>query len=87
MRGWLPDCLLERASDAGRLSALHLGDADLKPMLSTRVTPWPANSDWVMEPKWDGFRLLIAIDAKGRVRAWSRRGASLGDYVEREIGR
>ena len=56
-------------------------------MLSTRVTPWPANSDWVMEPKWDGFRLLVAIDAKGRVRAWSRRGASLADYVEREIGR
>ena len=31
-------------------------------MLSTRVTPWPANSDWVIEPKWDGFRLLVAID-------------------------
>jgi ATP-dependent DNA ligase len=34
-----------------------------------------------MEPKWDGFRLLAAIDRRGRVRAWSRRGASLGDRL------
>jgi ATP-dependent DNA ligase len=34
-----------------------------------------------MEPKWDGFRLLVAIDQHGRVRAWSRRGTSLGDRV------
>jgi ATP-dependent DNA ligase len=34
-----------------------------------------------MEPKWDGFRLLVAVDNKGRVRAWSRRGASLGDRL------
>jgi ATP-dependent DNA ligase len=52
-----------------------------EPMLSTRVALWPVNGDWVMEPKWDGFRLLVAIDAEGRVRAWSRRGASLGDRV------
>ena len=30
--------------------------------------------------KWDGFRLLVAIDATD-ARAWSRRGASLGDRV------
>jgi ATP-dependent DNA ligase len=34
-----------------------------------------------MEPKWDGFRLLVVIDKQGRVRAWSRRGASLGDRL------
>ena len=34
-----------------------------------------------MEPKWDGFRLLVAIDQHGRVRAWSRRGTSLGDRL------
>ncbi len=34
-----------------------------------------------MEPQWDGFRLLVAIDQHGRVRAWSRRGASLGDRL------
>jgi bifunctional non-homologous end joining protein LigD len=35
----------------------------------------------MMEPKWDGFRLLAAIDKRGRVRGWSRRGASLGDRL------
>ena len=36
----------------------------------------------MMEPKWDGFRLLVAIDHHGRIRAWSRRGASLGDRLD-----
>ena len=35
----------------------------------------------MMEPKWDGFRLLVAVDRNGRTRAWSRRGASLGDRL------
>jgi ATP-dependent DNA ligase len=35
----------------------------------------------MMEPKWDGFRLLVAIDKRGRMRAWSRHGASLGDRL------
>ena len=35
----------------------------------------------MMEPKWDGFRLLVAIDLHGRMRAWSRRGTSLGDRL------
>ena len=35
----------------------------------------------MMEPKWDGFRLLVAIDRHGRMRAWSRRGTSLGDRL------
>ncbi len=50
-------------------------------MLSTRAATWPAQDDWAMEPKWDGFRLLVAINQHGRVRAWSRRGASLGDRL------
>ena len=52
-----------------------------EPMLSTRAAAWPAQGDWMMEPKWDGFRLLVAIDHHGRVRAWSRRGTSLGDRL------
>lgn len=52
-----------------------------EPMLSTRAAAWPAHGDWMMEPKWDGFRLLAAIDKRGRMRAWSRRGASLGDRL------
>lgn len=34
-----------------------------------------------MEPKWDGFRLLVAIDRHGRVRVWSRRGTSLAGHL------
>ena len=52
-----------------------------EPMLSTRASAWPAQGDWMMEPKWDGFRLLVAIDLHGRMRAWSRRGTSLGDRL------
>ena len=51
------------------------------PMLSTRAAKWPTQGDWMMEPKWDGFRLLVVIDHQGRMRAWSRRGASLGDRL------
>jgi ATP-dependent DNA ligase len=39
-----------------------------------------------MQPKWDGFRLLVAVDRAGRVRAWSRHGTSLtaglGDLLQ-----
>jgi bifunctional non-homologous end joining protein LigD len=52
-----------------------------EPMLSTRAATWPAQGDWMMEPKWDGFRLLVAIGERARIRAWSRRGASLGDRL------
>jgi DNA ligase 1 len=45
------------------------------PMLSASSRAWPTGEDWVLQPKWDGFRLLIAIDV--RVRAWSRHGTSL----------
>jgi ATP-dependent DNA ligase len=31
----------------------------------------------VLQPKWDGFRLLIELDDDHRVRAWSRHGTSL----------
>ncbi|MGZ6616909.1 MAG: ATP-dependent DNA ligase [Solirubrobacteraceae bacterium] len=54
-----------------------------EPMLSSRAATWPAQGDWRMEPKWDGFRLLVAVDQQRRVRAWSRRGASLGDRLGR----
>jgi DNA ligase 1 len=46
-------------------------------MLSASSRAWPTGEDWVLQPKWDGFRLLIAIDTRGRVRAWSRHGTSL----------
>lgn len=32
------------------------------PMLAKRVETFPAGSDWVYEPKWDGFRVLVFRD-------------------------
>jgi ATP-dependent DNA ligase len=52
-----------------------------EPMLSTPAAAWPARGDWMMEPKWDGFRLLVEIGDDARMRAWSRRGTSLGDRL------
>jgi hypothetical protein len=28
----------------------------------------------VYEPKWDGYRIVIVVDATGTVRLWSRQG-------------
>jgi len=50
-------------------------------MLSSSGRRWPAGGEWVLEPKWDGFRLLVDVGADGRVRIWSRHGASLTDRV------
>ena len=52
-----------------------------EPMLSTPAARWRAQGDRMMEPKWDGFRLLVAIGERARIRAWSRRGTSLGDRL------
>ena len=47
------------------------------PMLSCSARRWPEGGEWVLQPKWDGFRLLIDVDDDRRVRAWSRHGTSL----------
>ena len=36
-----------------------------------------AGDGWVLEPKYDGYRLLVETKAAGRVCAWSRHGTSL----------
>jgi bifunctional non-homologous end joining protein LigD len=38
---------------------------------------WPAGGHWVLQPKWDGFRLLLHVGADGEVRGWSRHGTDL----------
>jgi ATP-dependent DNA ligase len=43
-------------------------------MLSTAIRSWPEGGDWVLEPKFDGFRVLIEVTSDRRVRAWSRHG-------------
>ena len=52
-----------------------------EPMLSSSARGWPAGGDWVLQPKWDGFRLLVDVGADHRIRAWSRHGTSLGDRL------
>ena len=33
-------------------------------MLAKRIDKLPTGSEWLYEPKWDGFRTLIFRDAK-----------------------
>jgi ATP-dependent DNA ligase len=46
-------------------------------MLSVSARRWPDGGRWVLQPKWDGFRLLVDVRPDGGVRAWSRHGADL----------
>jgi bifunctional non-homologous end joining protein LigD len=50
-------------------------------MLSTAIGSWPGGGEWVLEPKFDGFRVLIEVASDRRVRAWSRHGTSLTGSV------
>jgi bifunctional non-homologous end joining protein LigD len=52
-----------------------------EPMLSTAIRSWPDGGDWVLEPKFDGFRLLIEVGSDGGARAWSRHGTNLTGNV------
>jgi ATP-dependent DNA ligase len=48
-----------------------------EPMLSCSARRWPQGGEWVLQPKWDGFRLLVEVGADRRVRGWSRHGTNL----------
>ncbi|OSC66659.1 ATP-dependent DNA ligase, partial [Streptomyces sp. 4F] len=48
-----------------------------EPMLSTLVTSPGLRPGWSGEPKWDGFRAAVSVDA-GRVVLRSRRGTEMG---------
>ena len=50
-------------------------------MLSSSASKWPVGGDWALQPKFDGFRLLVEIPHAGAARAWSRHGASLSEQV------
>lgn len=66
----------------GTVELASAGDFQVpEPMLSARGTKWPTGSDWVLQVKWDGFRLLLEIPRRGVVRAWSRHGASLSQRL------
>jgi ATP-dependent DNA ligase len=46
-------------------------------MLSVAARRWPDGGRWVLQSKWDGFRLLIDVGLGGEVRGWSRHGTDL----------
>src|ERR1700704_5869048 len=46
----------------------------LRPMLASLADAPLADPQLVYEPKYDGIRAIVEIDAKGRVRLWSRLG-------------
>jgi len=49
------------------------------PMLAKRVEGLPAAGDWVFEPKWDGFRVLVFRDG-AEILIQSREERSLNRY-------
>ena len=54
-------------------------DPPVLPMLAKRIDKLPTGSEWVYEPKWDGFRTLIFRDAK-ELLIQSRDEKSLNRY-------
>jgi bifunctional non-homologous end joining protein LigD len=50
---------------------------DISPMLATLVDAPFNDPAWLFEVKWDGFRAILSIDAKGQVSLTSRNGLDL----------
>jgi bifunctional non-homologous end joining protein LigD len=50
-------------------------------MVASSTADWPAGAGWVLQGKYDGYRLLLETKATGRVCAWSRHGTSLTTSV------
>jgi bifunctional non-homologous end joining protein LigD len=44
-------------------------------MLAAARAPLPLRGEWVLEPKFDGWRTIVAVD--GDVRVWTRNGNEL----------
>lgn len=45
-------------------------------MLLATARTWPAGDGWVLEPKWDGYRMVAAV-RNGVARCWTRHGTQL----------
>ncbi|MEX0650674.1 MAG: ATP-dependent DNA ligase [Actinomycetota bacterium] len=50
------------------------------PMLAKLQPETPTGDGWTYEPKWDGFRTIVAVDDGGSARLVSRDGRPLGRY-------
>lgn len=56
--------------------------ATLKPQLATLASAGPShNAGWLYELKFDGYRLLARIDARGNVRLFTRNGNDWTDKL------
>src|SRR4051812_27106909 len=51
-----------------------------QPMLATNSAPRTLHGRWVLEPKFDGWRCIVAIES-GAVRVWTRRGHEMTDRL------
>ena len=51
------------------------------PMLAANARQWPGGTGWVMQPKWDGFRLLVAVDEHREICGYSRHATDLTDRL------
>ena len=49
-------------------------------MLATSQSEIPRGEGWTYEPKWDGFRTIVAVGEDGGVQLVSRDGRPLGRY-------
>jgi len=50
------------------------------PMLAKLQPEMPLGPGWTYEPKWDGFRTIVAVASDGSARLVSRDGRPLGRY-------
>src|SRR5438552_18415839 len=64
-------CGVPRRTIAGDLPA---------PMLATSQSEIPRGEGWTYEPKWDGFRTIVAVEEDGGVQLVSRDGRPLVRY-------
>jgi bifunctional non-homologous end joining protein LigD len=65
--------LVEFGKRSGRIRIVTMPFA---PMLATNSPPRTLRGRWVLEPKFDGWRVIVAV-AEGVVRVWTRRGHEL----------
>ena len=62
-----------------RISQTHSNVIPFAPMLASTAMPAPGANDFVLEPKFDGWRVIVAVD--DRVRVWTRRGHELTERL------
>jgi bifunctional non-homologous end joining protein LigD len=69
---------LRRYGKTPRLAALR-PMLPFEPMLASTAMPVAGANDYVLEPKWDGWRAIVEVH--DRVRVWTRRGHELTDRL------